>query len=43
MAAPLIGAADTPAVPTRPTPAATNVANKIPRIQKSPLLVMSAT
>jgi hypothetical protein len=38
MAAPLIGAADTPALPTSPTPAATSIANKIPRIQKSPLL-----
>src|ERR1041385_1854160 len=38
MAAPLIGAADTPALATRPTPAATSIANRIPRILKSPLL-----
>jgi hypothetical protein len=32
IAAPLIGAADTLAVPTSPTPAATIIANSVPRI-----------
>src|SRR3954466_11086564 len=43
MAAPLIGAADTSALPTSPMPAAISIANKIPRILKSPLLAMPAT
>src|SRR4051812_27898423 len=43
MAAPLIGAADTSALPTSPVPAAISIANEIPRILTSPLPAMPAT
>jgi hypothetical protein len=39
MTAPLIGTADTPAVPASPMPAATRPANKIVRIVMSPSIV----